>query len=189
MYAHAPNPRSFGSKETCDIEFDFMMNQIIEIKMGGLEIITDETKELKTFVGSCVAICLFDLASKVAGMAHVMLPKKLDGIQFAGKNDIGKYADEAFSYMLSNMIQKGADPKRIKAKMAGGATIFAHESETSLFNVGPRNIEFLKQVLKENAIPLVSEDTGENFGRWVRFSLYSGEMLVTSNLKKFEKTI
>jgi chemotaxis protein CheD len=165
------------------------MNDVIEIKMGGLEIITDETKELKTFVGSCVAICLFDLVSKVAGMAHIMLPKKSDGIQSSGKNDIGKYADEALSYMVYNMVHKGADPKRIKAKMAGGATIFAHESETSLFNVGPRNIAFLKQILQENDIPLISEDTGENFGRWVKFNLHSGEMLVTSNLKKFEKTI
>ena len=165
------------------------MNDVIEIKMGGLKIITDETKELKTFVGSCVAICLFDLVSKVAGMAHVMLPKKSDGIQFTGENDIGKYADEALSYMIDNMIRKGADPKRIRAKMAGGATIFAHESETSLFNIGPRNISFLKEILLENDIPLISEDTGENFGRWVRFNLRSGEMLVASNLKKFEKTI
>jgi chemotaxis protein CheD len=165
------------------------MNDVIEIKMGGLEIITDGTKELKTFVGSCVAICLFDLVSKVAGMAHIMLPKKSDGTQSTGKNDIGKYADEAISYMIYNMIHKGANLKRIKAKMAGGATIFAHESETSLFNVGPRNIAFLKQILQENNIPLISEDTGENFGRWVRFNLHSGEMLVTSNLKKFEKTI
>jgi chemotaxis protein CheD len=165
------------------------MNNVVEIKMGGLEIIDDETKELKTFVGSCVAICLFDLVSKVAGMAHILLPKKSDGTKFTGKNDIGKYADEALPYMVNDMIQKGADPKRIKAKMAGGATIFAHESETSLFNVGSRNIAFLKQILKENNIPLVSEDTGENFGRWVRFNLHSGKMTVTSNLKKFEKTI
>jgi len=165
------------------------MNRVIEIKMGGIEIITDDGEELKTFVGSCVAICLFDLVSKVAGMAHVMLPKKSDGTRFTKRNDIGKYADEALSYMVNDMILKGANPKRIKAKMAGGATIFAHESEAGLFNVGPRNITFLKQILKENDIPLISEDTGENFGRWVRFNLHSGEMIITSNLKKFEKTI
>ncbi|MGI0075272.1 MAG: chemotaxis protein CheD, partial [Nitrosotalea sp.] len=115
------------------------MKRIIEIKMGGLEIITNEEEELKTFVGSCVAVCLFDLVSHVAGMAHVMLPRKSDGKQSLIKNDIGKYADEALSYLIYNMVQKGADPRRIKAKMAGGATIFAHESEISLFNVGPRN--------------------------------------------------
>jgi chemotaxis protein CheD len=165
------------------------MKRIIEIKMGGLEIITNEEEELKTFVGSCVAICLFDLVSHIAGMAHVMLPRKSDGKQFTVKNDIGKYADEALSYLIDTMVRKGADPKRIKAKMAGGATIFAHESETSLFNVGPRNVVSLKQILKENEIPLVSEDVGENFGRWVRFDLHSGTMIITSNLKKFEKTI
>lgn len=165
------------------------MKRVIEIKMGGLEIITDKEDELKTFVGSCVAICLFDLVSHVASMAHVMLPRKSDGTQSAIKNDIGKYADEALSYMINGMIQKGADPKRIKAKMAGGATIFAHESETNLFNVGQRNIVYLKQILKENDIPLVSEDTGENFGRWVKFNLQSGTLTVTSHLKKFEKTI
>ncbi len=157
--------------------------------MGGLEIITDKECELKTFVGSCVAICLFDLTSHVASMAHVMLPQKSDGLQSLAQKDIGKYADEALSYMINGMIQKGADPKKIKAKMAGGAAIFEHESETSLFNVGHRNIVYLKKILKENGIPLVSEDTGENFGRWVRFNLQSGALTVASNLKKFEKTI
>ncbi len=165
------------------------MKRIIEIKMGGLEIITDNEGELKTFVGSCVAICLFDLVSHVVGMAHVMLPRKSDGKQFTSKNDIGKYADEAISFLICNMVQKGAELKRIKAKMAGGATIFAHESETSLFNVGPRNVASLRQILKANGIPLISEDTGENFGRWVRFDLQSGTLTITSNLKKFEKMI
>ena len=167
----------------------FLMKRVIEIKMGGLEIITDKECELKTFVGSCVAICLFDLTSHVASMAHVMLPQKSDGLQSLAQKDIGKYADEALSYMINGMIQKGADPKKIKAKMAGGAAIFEHESETSLFNVGHRNIVYLKKILKENGIPLVSEDTGENFGRWVRFNLQSGALTVASNLKKFEKTI
>jgi chemotaxis protein CheD len=157
--------------------------------MGCLEIITDESDELKTFVGSCVAICLYDVTSKVAGMAHVMLPKKTGDKQVTNQNDIGKYADEAFSCLVRNLIQKGADPKRIKAKMAGGATIFTHESETGLFNIGSKNIASLKQILKDNHIPLIAEDTGENFGRWVGFNLRTGEMTVMSNLKKFKKMI
>ena len=165
------------------------MNHIVEVKMGCLEIITNDHTELKTFVGSCVALCLFDTVSKIAGMAHVMLPKKNSNKQFTEKNEMGKYADEALTYMLSNMIRRGADPARICAKMAGGATIFAHESENSVFNVGTRNIAYLKQILKNNHIPLLSEDTGENFGRWVRFNLRSGEMTIMSNLKKLEKTI
>ncbi|MDE2590193.1 MAG: chemotaxis protein CheD [Patescibacteria group bacterium] len=157
--------------------------------MGGLEIIHGEMMELKTFVGSCVAICLFDVNSKIAAMAHVVLPKKTGDKQDFIKDEIGKFADVAFDVMMRNMTQMGADPKKIQAKMAGGATIFSHESESGLFNIGPRNIAAIKQILKENHIPLISEDTGENFGRWVKFDLRSAKMTITSNRKKIEKTI
>ena len=163
------------------------MSESVEVKMGGLEIIDDDTNELKTFVGSCVAICLFDTASKVAGMAHVMLPRKNNDLN--SNKDLGKYADKAFEHLLNNLVEHGADLKRIQAKMAGGATIFAHESETNMFNVGPRNVMALKQILKENNIPLISEDTGLNFGRWVKFHLDSGKMIVTSKMMKSEKII
>ncbi|MGI0102711.1 MAG: chemotaxis protein CheD [Nitrosotalea sp.] len=165
------------------------MNSVIEVKMGGLEIIREETDELKTFVGSCVAICLFDINAKIAAMAHVILPKKTNGKQNVAKNEVGKFADTAFACMLDNMIQMGADPTRIKAKMAGGATIFSHESETRLFNIGSRNIVAIKRILKETGIPLISEDTGANFGRWVIFALRSGDMTIMSNLKKTRKII
>ncbi|MGI0047444.1 MAG: chemotaxis protein CheD [Nitrosotalea sp.] len=165
------------------------MNRTVEVKMGGLAIIHDESAELKTFVGSCVAICLFDIQAKVASMAHVVLPKKISNRLYTTEDEIGKFADTAFTYMMSNMLQMGADPKRIQAKMAGGATIFSHESETNLFNIGSRNVVAIKQILKENGIILVSEDTGANFGRWVRFSLSSGKMTVISNLKKTKKII
>lgn len=156
--------------------------------MGGLEVI-DENVELKTFVGSCVALCLFDMQSKVAAMAHIMLPK-----QTSQKKDIlggenGKFADIAFFTMRENMIRKGAKVERIQAKMAGGATIFRHEPETNLFSIGSRNVEAVKQILKENGVPLVAEDTGMNFGRWVNFDLKSGKMTVISNLKKSQRIL
>lgn len=165
------------------------MNSIIEVKMGELAIIREETDELKTFVGSCVAICLFDNDAKIAAMAHVMLPKKINDKQHVTENEVGKFADTAFACMLKNMIQMGANPKKIQAKMAGGATIFSHESETSLFNIGSRNIAAIKQILKETGIPLVSEDVGANFGRWVIFALSSSNMTIVSNLKKTTKII
>lgn len=165
------------------------MNRIVEIKMGGLAIIDDETDELKTFVGSCVAFCLFDTQSKVAAMAHVMLPRQTNNKLTSTNGEIGKFADIAFAHMVDKMISKGADLKRIRAKIAGGATIFSHESETSLFNIGTRNITAIKQILRENNIPLISEDTGENFGRWVKFNLNSAKMTVISNFKKTQKSI
>lgn len=165
------------------------MNKIVEIKMGGLAIIDSETDELKTFVGSCVALCLFDVHAKIAAMAHIMLPMKMVSKPTTTNDEIGKFADTAFAYMIDKMISKGADLKRIRAKLAGGATIFFHESETDLFNIGTRNIAAIKQILKENNIQIISEDVGDNFGRWVKFNLNSAKMTVISNLKKTEKSI
>lgn len=171
------------------------MNDVVEVKMGGLESVEGEKGELNTFVGSCVAICLFDQEAKVAVMAHVMLPNRRlssqrremsDADRFA---DAGKYADEAFPRMMGILLNKGALQKNIKAKIAGGAIIFSHESETGIFNIGPRNLESIRKILTENGIPLVSEDVGLNYGRWVQFNSGTGEMVVTSSLKKTRKII
>ncbi|MDE1765490.1 MAG: chemotaxis protein CheD [Thaumarchaeota archaeon] len=165
------------------------MNCVVEIKMGELAVVNDQTDELKTFVGSCVAMCLFDIKTRIAAMAHVMLPKKIHSKQNTMNDEAGKFADVAFTCMINKMNEMGADKKRIRAKIAGGAAIFSHESENGLFNVGTRNIAAIKQILKENGIPLISEDVGENFGRWVIFNPHSGEMTIVSNLKKTQKTI
>ena len=44
------------------------------VPMGGLGI-SKEKNVLKTFVGSCIALCIYDIEKKIGGMAHIMLPK------------------------------------------------------------------------------------------------------------------
>jgi|SRR5574337_153799 chemotaxis protein CheD len=165
------------------------MNSVIEVMMGGLEVSDNQQSELKTFVGSCVAICLYDPEIKVAGMAHVMLPKNHSNKIPVDSNEIGKFADHAIEIILQKMISKGCNINKIKAKMAGGATIFVHESKDNLFNVGPKNIKAIKSLLAEKKIHLVSEDTGSNSGRWVKFNVQTGEMTIVSSVKKSEKRI
>lgn len=157
--------------------------------MGGLEITDDISAEFKTFVGSCVAICLYDPDSHVAGMAHILLPKNNQNKPIINREDAGKYADEAIKVILTKMVSKGANLKRIKAKMAGGATIFSHESKANMFNIGSRNINEVKNILREKNIQLVSEDIGLNFGRWVRFQVGTGDMTIVSSIRKGEKKI
>ncbi len=165
------------------------MTDMVEVKMGGMEISSGEVGEMKTFVGSCVALCLFDPVSKIAAMAHIMLPKKAGEKSVCEPSECGKYADKAFEIMLQKMTALGANKDRILAKIVGGAAIFSHESENGIFNIGARNIAAIKQILEEHHIVIASEDIGENFGRWVKFNLVSGEITVTSALKKTETTI
>lgn len=157
--------------------------------MGGLEITNNDSVELKTFVGSCVAICLYDQESHIAGMAHVLLPTNNHKKPNTSSEDAGRYADDAVKSLVEGMTSRGANTKRIKAKMAGGATIFSHESQNDTFNIGSRNVSSIKNILREMNIPLMSEDVGLGFGRWVKFQVGTGNMIITSSVRKGEKRI
>ncbi|MBI1829081.1 MAG: chemotaxis protein CheD [Thaumarchaeota archaeon] len=151
------------------------MNSPIEVAMGEIAISNNDTMFV-TFVGSCVALCLFDPSTKMGGMAHIMLPESNKNFQNAVQ--IGKYADKAIEALLKNMTTKGANKKRIKAKMTGGAQIFSSESGDGLFNIGTRNIDMVKTLLEKNKIPLIAEEVGMNYGRWVKFHTKTGELIV-----------
>ena len=51
--------------------------------------------QLRTFVGSCVGLALYDRRIRIAGLAHIMLPDS----QGAG-TPAGKYVDTAIPEML-----------------------------------------------------------------------------------------
>ncbi|HXG73372.1 MAG TPA: chemotaxis protein CheD [Candidatus Nitrosotenuis sp.] len=154
---------------------------IIEIPMGGLGITTPEKKTLQTFVGSCVAVCVYDATAKIAGMAHVMLPK--NNTSNPEPKPEGKFADVALKMLVERLVANGADASRLRAKMAGGANVFRNEGKQNTFNIGGRNIDAVRSTLKEKKIPLVSEDVGSNNGRWVTFDASSGQMTIRERTK------
>lgn len=153
----------------------------VDVPMGGLELASKEKTILQTFVGSCVAVCLYDSSARVAGMAHIMLPK--NNTQNPAPEPEGKFADVAIKALLEKLVAGGANPSRLKAKMAGGANVFRNEGETNMFNIGIRNVEMIKALLAENKIPVVSEDVGSKNGRWVIFDIASSEMKIKDREK------
>lgn len=156
------------------------MNQDIMVKVGmaDLNIALDGQVLKTTGLGSCVGLTLFDEKSKVAGMAHVMLPSS--DIARESTLNIAKYADTAIPELIERMKQAGAMAGRMKAKMAGGAQMFAFSSQSDTMRIGPRNVESCKAALNKFSIPLVAEDTGGNFGRTVEFSSSTGILVIRS---------
>jgi len=162
------------------------MNPSVHVAMGGLTISLDQKQVLETFVGSCVALCLFDPHVKIAGMAHVMLPEG-NKKSSPNQNNSGKYADQAVENLLKIILQNGGKLGRIRAKMAGGANMFTHEEGTALFNIGEKNVHALRKFLKLHDIPIVSEDVGLSYGRKVEFIVKSGELVVSSKLERVKR--
>jgi chemotaxis protein CheD len=99
---------------------------------------------------------------KVGAMAHIMLPDS------AGRKDRpGKYADTAIPLLIKELTAKGCKNRTLIAKMAGGACMFEYFG-TNL-NIGERNAERVRTILKEQNIPLKKEDIGGKVGRSVTF--------------------
>lgn len=153
----------------------------LDIPMGGLGLTSPDKLVLQTFVGSCVAICLYDSVAKVAGMAHVMLPKNNTKDEIPKPE--GKFVDVAIKVLLDRLAASGAQQSRLKAKMAGGASVFQTEGNKNVFNIGMRNVDAIRTILGEKKIPIISEDVGEKGGRWVIFDVESQAMTVKDRAK------
>ena len=133
-------------------------------------------------LGSCVGVCLYDSAMKVAGLAHVMLPQSTPG------STSNRYADVAIVNLVKEMEKKGASKIRLTAKIAGGAKMFESVSNNSIGNIGDRNVEAVKDMLRQLNIRIVASDTGANYGRTVYFYPEDGRLEIKT-CKGVSKTI
>jgi chemotaxis protein CheD len=117
-------------------------------------------------LGSCVAVCLWDPASKVAGMAHVVLP----GADPSGKPN-AKFARSALPALLELMRAEGArsDPRHFVARLAGGAQVLRLGGTGSLPRVGEQNATAVQEALAEVGIPVAAHELGGSKGRSVWF--------------------
>ena len=124
-------------------------------------------------LGSCVGICLYDAERKIAGLAHIMLPLSKEAAQGSAENK-RRYADTGITELIQTMQANGANPTKLTAKIAGGAQMFSTNS--SVFNIGERNVAAVKKVLGAYKIRIVAEETGANYGRTVFFHPENGIM-------------
>ncbi len=161
----------------------YIKNNIVHIKIGELAVSKD--KILTTIVGSCVACCLFDEKNKVIGMAHIMLPNSNNNVSNDNNNLKAKYADTAIKNLIHELAKYGADTNNLKAKIVGGASIFTNENDEDMFNIGRKNIDKVKELLKQYNIQIVAEDIGGKNGRSVTFDPCTLNIKVkTSNYEK-----
>ncbi|MDR0874712.1 MAG: chemotaxis protein CheD [Clostridiales Family XIII bacterium] len=130
-------------------------------------------------LGSCVGIFLYDPASRIGGLSHIMLPSSSLRTNDAADNRM-KYADTAISDMLASMESLGAGRDFIHAKIAGGANMFGKMDGSFIDTIGDRNVDAVRQELARLGIPLIAEDVGANYGRTVHFNLKDGSVEIQS---------
>lgn len=128
-------------------------------------------------LGSCVAILLHDPVARVAGLAHVLLPSPALGRQDANP---AKFPQTALPRLMELMTGLGASPRRLTARLAGGASMFATLAAPGTIQMGERNLVACRQALHQHGIGLQGEATGGDYGRTVRLWAADGRVEVVS---------
>ena len=147
------------------------------IKVGMADLNVCKAPDMITTLGlgSCIGIAVYDPVTKVGGLAHIMLP---DSTQMRNNSNIAKFADTGIEELIKRVTAAGANKRRLAAKIAGGAKMFQVSGLSTVGNVGERNAQASRALLKQLGTPLLAEDTGLNYGRTVELYPETGEFRI-----------
>jgi chemotaxis protein CheD len=140
------------------------------LPMGELAVARSEGV-LRTLLGSCIGVALYDRRLKVAGLSHIVLPTSM------GRTDTpGKFADTAVPALIEKMRGLATGERlRLDARIAGGANMFYSESENT---IGRQNQHAVERLLEELRIEIRGRHCGGEQGRRMIFDVATGAVRI-----------
>jgi chemotaxis protein CheD len=149
----------------------------VAVRIGELRVARGDSLLFTIGLGSCVAVALYDGVTRIGGLAHAMLPHPRN----ARPNlPAGRFASSAVPELLALMRAEGALPSRIRARIAGGASMFRDLLDSGGLRLGRRNVEAVRAALQAAGIPIDGEDVFGTYGRSLFLRTTDGSLLVTS---------
>jgi len=126
--------------------------------------------KIKTIVGSCVAVCLYDPQARIGGLNHYLLARP-------GPSDPAdtRFGTCAMEQLVARMRQAGARLPRLQAAVVGGGHPIDLEHAD---RIGAENVAVALAVLNAHHIRVVRQETGGDHGRKLLFDTGTGELLV-----------
>lgn len=122
-----------------------------------------------TVLGSCVAVCLWDMRRGFGGMTHSVLPAPLPG-EIASPRHTGI----SITRLVDAMYSFGSVHADLQAKLFGGASMLV--SGNSSFAIGPANVRTALAALKRLDIPVVAQDVRGHAGLVIRMDTGRGHV-------------
>jgi chemotaxis protein CheD len=153
------------------------VNGEIIVQVADLRVGSNHDVLVTIGLGSCVAVVLHDPVAKVGGLAHVLLPSPA----LSRKDEsLAKFPQTAVPKLLELMAQRGANTRRVSARLAGGASMFASLAAPGTIQMGERNTVACRQVLMQHGVPIAGQATGGDYGRTVKLWVADGRVEVSS---------
>jgi chemotaxis protein CheD len=128
---------------------------------AGQLVATVSPTAITTVLGSCVAVCLHDPATRIGGMNHFLLPLHVE------RDRSPRFGTIAVPRLVEEVLRAGASRRTLVAKVFGGASVIGGMSHGR--RLGEENARLALQLLEEAHIPVLDQDLGGSRGRKVVF--------------------
>ena len=138
------------------------------LKAGYLMANRDATL-VRTVLGNCVAVAVFDRANRFGGMHHFVFPSTDQADRATPQ-----YGNVGLPALFRTMLDMGAERESLVAQIIGGAECPCFDDES----LGIKNVQVAREVLKRLSVPVVSEDTGGERGRKVVYHTGTNETAI-----------
>ena len=135
----------------------------------------DKEASIVTYaLGSCIGVGAFDPGSGVGGLLHFLLP---DSRQDPARAEAqpASYADTGIPHLIRAMERMGADRRRIRVRLAGGAQILTDSAQLA---VGKRNYLAARKLLWQMGVMVEMEAVGGTVSRNLGITVGTGEFWV-----------
>jgi chemotaxis protein CheD len=124
---------------------------------------------IRTLLGSCVAVCVWDQESHVGGAVHYLLPRGRHS-----NGETGRYGTLAIPALVRAVCALGGRPGSLRAKVFGGARVLPGLRAPNGASLGDSNVAVAWQLLATENVPVVGSDVGGEHGRRVLFHVEDG---------------
>ena len=136
----------------------------------------DGLTRIRTLLGSCVAVVLWQPKLRIGGMCHFMLPHRSRGNGRKQPLD-GRYAEEAMQMFMDELRRTATSPGQYRARLVGGGRMFEQPCNLSgAIDICTRNMEAARELIVHHGFALHSQDMGGHGHRNVIFDLWSGDV-------------
>ena len=125
-------------------------------------------------LGSCIAVSMYDPVMRIGGLLHFQLPSAAADAN-RGKDRPLMFGDTGMQWLLSEMVNLGAEQRRLRVVLAGGAKMLGDEN---LFDIGRRNHAAIRKILWQKGLFITAEHVGGGAPRNLRLAVEDGTVTI-----------
>lgn len=147
---------------------------IVNVHAGDCFTTKQDGQMAATILGSCISACIHDPIAKIGGMNHFLLPSSN-----SADGESARFGAFAMEQLMNDLMKLGGRKDRFEIKIFGGGNVIENSSM-----IGDKNINFVKEYLRNEGLKIVAEDVGGTTPRKVRYTPYTGKAMIMRIEKK-----